>query len=140
MSAPLAPLYVSDVRDDAYWYSVDKGQGDTLRAWLRGNGLEPDDIYRFEVYLCDTLFAKVYTYARDEHGRFQVEGDGLVEREPFLAPLDSMPPGSPENRGSQIHGETRTGSTPTQDTRDAPNEPPRPAQGRARPTQPPTCA
>lgn len=92
MTTDLAPLHVSDVRDDAYWYSVRQDQGDALRAWLRSNRLEPNDIYRFEVYLCDTLFAKVFTYARDEHGRFRVEGGEVVRCEPFLAPLNSMPP------------------------------------------------
>ena len=94
----LTPLAVSDVREDAYWYSVRKDQGDALRAWLRSNDLEPNDIYRFEVYLLDTLFAKVFTYARDEHGRFCIEGDEIVQREPFTVPLNSMPPQHEETR------------------------------------------
>lgn len=92
MSTPLTPLYVSDVRDDAYWHSVTPAQGIALRAWLRSNHLEPDDIYRFEVHLIDTLFAKVFTYARDENRRLRVEAGVPVQRAPFLAPLNSMPP------------------------------------------------
>jgi hypothetical protein len=90
--ADLTPIVVSDVRDNEYWNSVDKARGDALRAWLRSNSLEPNDIYRFEVYLLDTLFAKVFTYARHEDGRFRVEDGELVQSEPFLALLNSEPP------------------------------------------------
>jgi hypothetical protein len=88
----LAPIFISDVRNDAYWHSIRRDQGDALRTWLRDNNLEPCDIYRFEVYVVDTLFAKVFTYARDEHGRVCVKGGEPVRCDPFLAPLNSMPP------------------------------------------------
>lgn len=94
----LAPLLVSDVRDDDYWHSVTQDQGQALRAWLRSNHLEPNDIYRFEVYILDCPFAKVFTYARDEHGHFRVKDGELVQREPFTVPLNSMPPQRKETR------------------------------------------
>jgi hypothetical protein len=103
----LAPLQVFDVRDDDLWYGL-KGQKaycDTLRAWLRANGIEPWETYRWELYLLDTPFLKVFTYARDDQGklRFRPVEDAEerqrtgrwwlpVEREPFLVPVSSLPP------------------------------------------------
>ena len=40
--ADLEPIFVSDVRDDAYWYSAgaDKAYCDAFRQWIRAHGVD----------------------------------------------------------------------------------------------------
>ncbi|MFN2636841.1 MAG: hypothetical protein ABR585_07440 [Gemmatimonadaceae bacterium] len=104
--AGLEPIYVSDVRDDGYWYGAadDRPYFDTLRAWMRDQGVEPNDTYRLEVYLLDVPFVKVHAYARDEDGDFRFgcrdeaghhAHDGqcqLVKLDPYVVILSSLPP------------------------------------------------
>ncbi|MBX6386836.1 MAG: hypothetical protein IRZ07_28310 [Microbispora sp.] len=73
-----------------------------VMGWLRSNGINTKVTYRVELYLVDTLFAKVFQYQRDEHGRMicNVDHDHrnnpdqceAARREPYLLPLNNMPP------------------------------------------------
>lgn len=105
--ADFQPLMVSDVRDEA-WYEVLKanpGYLDAMTAWLRANGVDPDDTYRWELYLLDCPFVRVFAYDRDEMGRRRWQriedveercrtgvGWRPVEREPYTVLVSSMPP------------------------------------------------
>ncbi|MEU4703415.1 hypothetical protein [Nonomuraea dietziae] len=101
----LEPEFVSDVRDDDHWHSVTPAQGDALRAWMRANSIEPNDVYRIETYTMDCAFARVFAYARTEHGQFVLDCPpddsehrphrgrcSPVKREPYITMLASRPP------------------------------------------------
>ncbi len=110
MTETLAPLHVSDVHDDSWWetWTTDRAYREATQDWLRANGVEPDDTYRWELYLLDTPFLKVFTYDRDHNGqlRFRRAHDAEerqrtgrwwmpLEREPYLVPVSSLPPRAP---------------------------------------------
>ncbi|MEU8199527.1 hypothetical protein AB0C10_37660 [Microbispora amethystogenes] len=73
-----------------------------LNEWTDRHGIEARDAVRIEVYLIDTLFARVFQYARTERGHLYcgVDHDHLDEPErceaarrlPYLVPLTCMPP------------------------------------------------
>ncbi|MEU8270148.1 hypothetical protein AB0B89_23690 [Sphaerisporangium sp. NPDC049002] len=107
--ASLEPLQVSDVRDDDYWNRM-KGQTaycDAVRAWMRAHNIDPNEVYRWELFLLDAPFLKVYAYQLDEHGHIvwrPVDADEKrliggwwdpVKREPYIAPVSSLPPPPP---------------------------------------------
>jgi hypothetical protein len=108
------PLAVYDVSES--WTELSDQQMAVIRNWLRMQGIEPNDTYRFEIWRTDRLFARVFQYDRDEHGKpycpldhehvfGKVFGPGeepseqewcdIARREPFDVPLSSMPPVEP---------------------------------------------
>lgn len=92
------PLVVLDCRE-GIWPPPNLEE---LQDWLRSHGIEPDDTYRVEVYLIDTLFARIFQYARNERGRHYCSNDHghlddpdrcvIARREPYTVPLACMPP------------------------------------------------
>lgn len=110
--AETEPLAVYDVHDPSWPDQPITEIGD----WLRRQGINPDDTYRFEVHLLDCLFARVYQYDRDENGRAycprdhehqngKIYGPGeepseaelcdIARRAPFDLPIKEMPPVKP---------------------------------------------
>ncbi|MCK2214277.1 hypothetical protein MF672_010810 [Actinomadura sp. ATCC 31491] len=73
-----------------------------LTTWVREQGLDPERIYRLEVYLIDTPRARVFEWKQDEQGRryCEVEHDHkaryeacrIAQREPYAVILKALPP------------------------------------------------
>lgn len=85
------PVAVYDVQDEGWWLPANLTD---FLQWLRHHGINPDDTYRIEIHLLDTLFARVYQYDRDEHGRFFLDEETgePARRTPFDVPVESTPP------------------------------------------------
>jgi hypothetical protein len=66
-----------------------------LLEWFTLEGINPRDIYRFEVYLVDCPSARVYEYDRDSNGHCYLVGDEIARRPPYEAILSSLPPETP---------------------------------------------
>lgn len=64
------PLMVLDVREE--WPPRNL---DGILNWLRGNGIEPADTFRVELYPGDTLFARVFQYEVDERNHLVCAAD-----------------------------------------------------------------
>ena len=87
----ITPLAVWDVRDLGWpdiWQPV--------REFLESQGVPVADTYRVEVYLFDTPFARVFTYAVDDRGwRYYDPGtDWAAVSDPYDVPLSALPPDS----------------------------------------------
>jgi hypothetical protein len=92
----LTPVQVSDVRDDA-WFGTLRDRPGYLKAmneWLIAHDINPYDTYRWELYIIDAPFLKVFTYVRDEKGRilFDQEAREPVKQTPFTVLVSSLPP------------------------------------------------
>jgi hypothetical protein len=61
---PVRPLSIWDARDRNWCNPQQAGR----LAWLRANRFNAAEIYRAEFYLLDGPFARVFSYARNEHG------------------------------------------------------------------------
>jgi hypothetical protein len=88
MTVPaLEPLVVFDARDESW-------RGDPkILAWCRAEGLDPEQIYRLEVYLLDAPFARVYEFVTLNGARFLVEErDDYLRRDPYDVILSTLPP------------------------------------------------
>ncbi|MFD9950902.1 hypothetical protein ACFWYW_59195 [Nonomuraea sp. NPDC059023] len=97
MTSTIEPLIVYDC-SSRQWH----GNPDVL-AWMRAEGLDPEQAYRLEVYLVDCPSARVYEYDRNEAGERYLVGDDAARREPYDVILSSLPPDTPaqpeEKRG-----------------------------------------
>ncbi|MFI6594956.1 hypothetical protein ACIBHX_01840 [Nonomuraea sp. NPDC050536] len=72
MTSTIEPLVVFDARDERW-------RGDShILAWCRSEGIDPEQVYRLEVYLVDCPFARVY--------------DDYLRRDPYDVILSSLPP------------------------------------------------
>lgn len=97
-TATLEPLAVHDVQGS--WPPPNLND---FLAWAREQSIEPNDTYRIEIYLLDCLFARVFQFDKDEHGKVRCAVDHehhpgrvmdceVARRKPFDVPVSSMPP------------------------------------------------
>jgi hypothetical protein len=89
---------VSGIAALAVWDVNDRGYTDIcipVMEFLMSQGIPVHDTYRVEVYLLDAPFARVFTYAQDDQGRYFDEGtDGAAVNDPYDVPLTALPPDS----------------------------------------------
>ena len=98
-----SPRIVYDIHAQS-WERIlnDPERHERLTTWVRGQGLDPEKIFRLEVYLIDTPHARVFEWAQDERGRryCDVEHDHkmkaascrIAQREPYTTILNALPP------------------------------------------------
>lgn len=85
------PLFTSDTHDRG-WYHTDAEED-----WCRDQGLDPNDIFRYEIYLIDMPFARMFEYVRDDGGKIIYDWD--TDRAVHVirsVPIKSYPPGMRE--------------------------------------------
>ncbi|WP_157253178.1 hypothetical protein [Nonomuraea typhae] len=88
---PIAVFDVNDVRAQAAM-SGDRPYWESVLDWIRGHGLDPNEIYRLEVYRTDRLWARVHEYDRDAAGERYSIGTEVARRAPYDVILTSLPP------------------------------------------------
>lgn len=99
-----SPTVVYDVYAESWAYVIaDHERYARLLAWVREQGLVPEDIYRLEVYhLKGKPTAQVFEYAYDEqgnrycevaHDHTQLGGCRSAKREPRSVVVSGLPPG-----------------------------------------------
>ncbi|MFD9950965.1 hypothetical protein ACFWYW_59350 [Nonomuraea sp. NPDC059023] len=98
MTSTIEPLVVYDC-SSRQWH----GDPEVL-AWMRAEGLDPDQVYRLEIYLVDCPSARVYEYATVQGARILVPArEEYLRRKPYDVILSSLPPDTPaqpeEKRG-----------------------------------------
>lgn len=86
-----SPLVVEDVRKG--WYHKPEPYRQAFMAWMRSEGMDPNETRRVEVHLMDTPFAVATVYVRDEQGQKMIDR----QREEFvlgeeMVLLSSLPP------------------------------------------------
>jgi hypothetical protein len=68
-----------------------------VQHWIEGEGIDPNETYRVEVYLLDAPFARVFTYAsepgRPPGWRYWDEATGWAAvNDPYDKPVSGLPP------------------------------------------------
>lgn len=61
------PILVEDAHE-GWRRTRSQGYRDVVMAWMRSEGIRPEDTRRIEVYLVDTPFARVTSYVRENGG------------------------------------------------------------------------
>ena len=86
----LEPLAVWDSVSEYGFAAVTVARGE----WARRHLGDPAFIYRVEIYLLDSPFAVVHSYARNANGYkyHDPDEDGPAKLEPVVVPLDELPP------------------------------------------------
>jgi hypothetical protein len=94
-----APLAVYDAQDHT-WRGLTTEQRDQLRLWALAQGIAPPDTYRWEIYVVDCPFMRVYEFERDQRGvvRLNDAGTDVLRRPPYDVVITSMPPVEPARR------------------------------------------
>jgi hypothetical protein len=100
VTATADPLYVFDAysSDRLDFYADDMHP--RMLGWMRGNGLNPAAVWRFEVYLVDCPSVRVWEYLLDDRGHLYCELDHphrprscvMAVREPYTVVASSLPP------------------------------------------------
>jgi hypothetical protein len=92
-------MAMTGVAPVAVWDAGDPGWARYCRlmearaAWLRGQGLPADQMYRAEFLLIDAPCARIFCYALNAEGRTYKDADGEVATEPpRIVPLADLPP------------------------------------------------
>jgi hypothetical protein len=90
------PLAVFDVHENN-WQGLPARARDRINDWARGEGLDPNDIYRVETYVIDCPFVRVFAFARDAAGNKFLGEDGVnpARLPPRDVPVSSLPPVEP---------------------------------------------
>ncbi|MFI6296822.1 hypothetical protein ACIBEJ_34895 [Nonomuraea sp. NPDC050790] len=90
MTSAIEPLVVYDCHDKQW-----RGDPDVL-SWMRAEQLDPELVYRLEVYVVDCPSARVYEYATVLGARIFVPAlADYMRREPYDVILASLPPEAP---------------------------------------------
>lgn len=95
-----SPTVIYDVHAESWAYLVaDKDRYTHLLTWVREQGLDPEEIYRIEVYSASAL---IFEHKRNEQGHryCDIEHDHAAQmracrsakREPYSVILTSTPP------------------------------------------------
>lgn len=82
------PLFVSDAHD-LEWHPSDREV-----QWIKDQGVDPQEIYRYEIYLLETMCARIYQYVSNDQGvrMFDEIKDTPIHTE-YMIPISSYPPG-----------------------------------------------